>query len=180
MPAAILFAAVVAFVLAVPTPARGQNPPDPTVISELSEPQPYLDLKVGSFLEDFIRWEGRMKNEHLNAYLIAYSGMLAGLTGLLFGLAAYQISDPMSFYRSVKRRTLQMAMAIGGSLGILVAVTQVPPNAPGRLSLLLITTLAGVMSSLLATWLAFQFMRSKSNRAALKNGRHLTDRMRQA
>ena len=121
-----------------------------------------------------------MKNEHLTAYLIAYSGLLAGITGLLFGLAAYRMSDPMSPYRLVKRRTFQLAMAIGGSLGILVAVMQVPPNAPGRLSLLLAATLAGAMSTLLAAWLAFQIMRNRSNRAALKDGRRLTDRMRQA
>ena len=180
VPAAIFFAAVVAFVSAVPTPASGQNPPDPTVISELSEPQPYLDRKVGSTLEGVSRWQGRMKNEHLTAYLIAYSGLLAGITGLLFGLAAYRMSDPMSPYRLVKRRTFQLAMAIGGSLGILVAVMQVPPNAPGRLSLLLAATLAGAMSTLLAAWLAFQIMRNRSNRAARKDGRRLTDRMRQA
>ncbi len=180
LPATILFPAVASLVFAFAEPASGQNPPDPTEISAPATPQPYLDRKVGSTLEGSSRWQARMKKEHLTAYLMTYSAMLAVITGLLFGLAAYRMSDPMSPYRLVKRRTLQLAMVIGGSLGILVAVMQVPPNAPGRLSLLLAATLAGAMSALLSSWVAFQIMRIRSNRAALKDGRRLTERMRQA
>ena len=170
-------------VITAPLPASGQSTPDTTVISDPSQPapvQPYLDRKVGSSLERFSRWQARMKSEHFTAYLSTYIVLLAGGTGLFFGAAAYRLGDPMSPYRLIKRRTLQLAMAIWGSLGILVAVMQVPPNAPGKVSLLLLAIAIGAASSLIGSWLAFKVMRLLSNRSALRDGWRMTDRMRHA
>jgi drug/metabolite transporter (DMT)-like permease len=121
-----------------------------------------------------------MKSEHFTAYLSTYNGILAGVTGLFFGLIAYRLSDPMSPYRVIRRRTLQLATAIGGSLGILVAVMQVPPNAPDKVSLLLLAIAVGAVCTLIGSWIAFQVMRILSNRSARRDGRRLTDRMRHA
>ena len=184
MPAALLFAVVATLVITAPLPASGQSTPaDKTVVSDPTQPapvQPFLDRKVGSSLEKLSRWRARMKSEHFTAYLSTYIVLLAGGTGLFFGAAAYRLSDPMSPYRLIKRRTLQLAMAIGGSLGILVAVMQVPPNAPGKVSLLLLAIAIGAASSLIGSWIAFQVMRLLSNRSARRDGRRLTDRMRHA
>jgi drug/metabolite transporter (DMT)-like permease len=157
--------------------------PNTTVIIDPTPPapnQPYLDRKVGSSLEKFSRWKARMKSEHFTAYLSTYNGILAGVTGLFFGLVAYRLSDPMSPYRVIRRRTLQLATAIGGSLGILVAVMQVPPNAPDKVSLLLLAIAVGAVCTLIGSWIAFQVMRILSNRSARRDGRRLTDRMRHA
>lgn len=172
-----------ALVITAPLPASGQSTPDATVISDPTQPapvQPFLDRKVGSSLEKLSRWRARMKSEHFTAYLSTYIALLAGGTGLFFGASSYRLSDPMSPYRLIKRRTLQLAMAIGGSLGILVAVMQVPPNAPGKVSLLLLAIAIGAASSLIGSWIAFQVMRLVSNRSARRDGRRLTDRMRHA
>ncbi len=170
-----------ALVVAAPLPASDQSTPDTTVVSDPTQPtpvQPYLERKAGSSLEKFNRWKARMKSEHFTAYLSAYNGILAGVTGLFFGLVAYRLGDPMSPYRLIRRRTLQLATAIGGSLGILVAVMQVPPNAPGKVSLLLLAIAIGAVSTLIGSWIAFQIMRFRSNRSARRDRRRLTDRMR--
>jgi hypothetical protein len=183
LPATLLFAVLVTLLITAPLPVSGQSRPDTTVISDPTPPvavQPFLDRKVGSSWEKFSRWMGRMKSEHFSAYLTTFIALVAGGTGLFFAAAAYRLSDPMSPYRLIKRRTLQLAMAIGGSLGILVAVMQVPPNAPGRVSLLLLAIGVGAASSLTGSWIAFQAMRFLSNRSARRDGRRLTERMRQA
>jgi hypothetical protein len=86
----------------------------------------------------------------------------------------------MSPYRLIRRRTLQLATAIGGSLGIFAAVTQVPPNATGKVSLLVLATGVGAVTAFLGAWIAFLIMRIIANGKARRDGRRITDRMRHA
>jgi len=167
----------------MPPAAAGQETIDPSLINDptLAAPaQSDLDRKVGELFLKFTRWKTRMAAEHFTAYLTTYSSLLAGVTGFLFGLLAYRLSDPMAIYRLVKRRTLQLATAIGASLGILTALGQVPTNSGSRVLLLLLATAVGAVSALASSWFSFQFMRHRRIQAAQRDGRRLTDRMRQA
>lgn len=178
---AALLAACLAMLVAAPLPAAAQTTPaSPAEIGNDLTTEPYLDRKVGSSLEKFSRWEARMKTEHFTAYLLAYTSIIATVAGLFFGFSAYRLSDPMAPYRLIKRRSLQLAFAIGGTLGIFAAVMHVPPNTIGKVSLLLLATGTGAVIALLATWLAFTLLRFRSNRFARLDGRRITDRMRHA
>lgn len=167
--------------LAIATPGPAQTADqDPARSAEEVAGQPFLDRKVGSAFERFSSWQARMKKEHFSEYLSVYTGLLAGVTGLVFGLIAYRLGDPMSPYRLIRRRTLQLAIAIGGSLGIFAAVIQVPPNAAGKVSLLVLATGVGAALALLGAWLGFLSLRFLSNRSARRDGRRITKRMRHA
>lgn len=172
---------LVGVLLATSAPLSAQTADnDPARTAEEVTGQPFLDRKVGSGLEQFSRWKARMKKDHFNEYLSVYTGMLAAVTGLVFGLIAYRMGDPMSPYRLIRRRTLQLATAIGGSLGILVAVTEVPPNAGGKVSLLLLAIGVGAVLALIGAWVGFLSLRFLSTRSARRDGRRITDRMRHA
>jgi hypothetical protein len=171
------------FVAALPAAVAQGSPDtvsDPTLDAPSAPAEPFLDRKVGSALERFSAWKARMKKEHFTEYLAGYTGLLAAVTGLVFGLVAYRMSDPMSPYRLIRRRTLQLAAAIGGSLGIFAAVTQVPPNATGKVSLLVLATGVGAATAFLGAWIAFLIMRLLANGKARRDGRRVTDRMRHA
>ena len=166
---------------AVPVTALSQGAPQNPLISYPSAPaEPFLDRKVVTLKDRYSRFMARMKKEHFREYLITYCAVLAGVTGLVFGFASSRLSDPMSPYRHIKRRSLQLAVAIGGSLGIFGAVMQVPPNTTGKVSLLLLAIAAGAVAAMLGTWISFSLMRMRSNRAARRDGRRITDRMRHA
>jgi len=166
---------------AAPVTALSQSTPGNPVISDPSAPaEPFIDRKVVTLKDRYARFMARMKKEHFREYLATYCAVLAGVTGLVFGFASYRLSDPMSPYRHIKRRALQLAVAIGGSLGIFGAVMQVPPNTTGKVSLLLLAIAAGAVSAMAATWISFSLMRMRSNRAARRDGRRITDRMRHA
>lgn len=156
-------------------PAEGQK----RAVEEVAG-QPFIDRQVGSSLERFSRWQARMKAEHFTEYLMAYTALTAAMAGLFFGFAAYRLSDPLAPYRLIKRRSLQLALAVGGTLGIFAAVIQVPPNTVGKVSLLLLATGTGAIVTSLATWIAFILLRHRSNRCARLDGRRITDRMRHA
>lgn len=179
--AIILLAACLAILVATPLPCPAQTTPDSTVVISTNSPtEPYLDRKVGSSLERFSRWKARMNKEHFTEYLLAYTSIIATVAGLFFGFSAYRLSDPMAPYRLIKRRSLQLSFAIGGTLGIFAAVMQVPPNTIGKVSLLLLATGTGAVVALLATWVAFILLRLRSNHFARLDGRRITDRMRHA
>jgi len=166
---------------ATPAPASAQAAPEQSVIGEPSAPiEPFIDRKVVGVKDRYARFMARMKKEHFREYLLAYCAAMAGTVGLVFGFLSYRLSDPMSPYRLIKRRSLQLAAAIGGSLGIFGAVMQVPPNTTGKVSLLLLAIAAGAVNAVVATWLAFGILRIRSNRAARRDGRRITDRMRHA
>jgi len=148
--------------------------------SSLEKQQPYLDRKVESSLEQFSRWKTRMKKEQFTKYLAVSSAILAGVTGFFFGLVSYRLSDPMSTYRVIKSRTLQLALAIGGALGVLAAVLLVPPHTIGKVSLLFLAVGIGAATATIASWLVFFLLRLRSNWLARRDGRRVTDRMRHA
>lgn len=166
----------------VPPFALAQGHPDTVSdasLDSLSPPtEPFLDRKVGSVPERFSLWKARLQKEHFTGYLALYTGLLAAASGLILGLIAYRLSDPMSPYRLIRRRALQLTTAIGGSLGIFVAVTQVPHNATGKVSLLVLATGVGAAAAFLGGAIAFLIMRRLANRAARRDGRRITDRMR--
>lgn len=161
--------------------ALSQIPQADPVISDPSAPvEPFLDRKVVTLKDRYARFVARMKKEHFREYLLAYCAMMAAATGLVFGFLSYRLSDPMSPYRHIRRRSLQLALAIGGSLGIFGAVMQVPPNTTGKVSLLLLAIGAGAVAAVVSTAISFALMRMRSNRAARRDGRRVTDRMRHA
>jgi hypothetical protein len=86
----------------------------------------------------------------------------------------------MSPYKLIKKRAMQLALAIGGSVGIFGAVMQVPPNTPGKVSLLLLAIGVGALAAVVAAWISFGIMRLRSNYRAKLDGRRITDRMRHA
>ena len=177
----LLLLTVVIAVLCATPPAPAQTSPAPPAAEASAAPaEPYLDRKVGSGVEKFSHWKARMKKEHFTAYLITYTAILATIAGLLFGFSAYRLADPMSPYRLMKRRTLQLSLAIGGTLGIFTAVMQVPQNTAGKVSLLVLATATGTVITLLCTWFTFLAMRLRTNRHALRDRRRTTDRMRHA
>jgi uncharacterized membrane protein YsdA (DUF1294 family) len=164
-----------------PLPAPGQNsPPAPALEEASAKPEPYLDRKVGSTLEQFTRWKARMKKEHFTEYLVVYTALLGGVTGIIFGFLAYRLSDPMSTYRIIRRRTLQLSVAIGGAIGVFAAVMQVPPGTTGKVSLLFLAIGTGAAATLLGTGFSFLIMRLRSNHLARRDGRRITHRMRHA
>jgi hypothetical protein len=186
---ALLLAGLTALLFLAPLPAAAQTPSPgsvapatetrtPAVVKPGARPEPYLDRKFGSAFDRFSRWKARMKKEHFTQYLAAYSALLAGVTGVVFGLVSYRLGDPMSTYRTIKRRTLQLAFAIGGALGVSAAVLQVPPNTIGKISLLFLAVGIGAATATIASWFAFFVLRLRSNRLARRDGRRVTDRMR--
>lgn len=160
--------------------ARALDAPASAIEEPAAKPEPYLDRQVGSSLERFSRWKARMKKEHFTAYLAAYTGLLGALLGLAFGFSAYRLSDPMSNYRLIRRRSLQLSLAIGAGVGVFAAVMQVPPNTAGKVSLLFLAIGTGAVATFLGTWWSFLVLRFRSNRAARRDGRRITDRMRHA
>jgi uncharacterized membrane protein YjfL (UPF0719 family) len=167
--------------VAAPVTAFCQSPQDNPVISDPSAPaEPFIDRKVGTVKDRYSRFMARMKKEHFREYLLAYCAVLAGVTGLIFGFLSYRLSDPMSPYKLIKKRAMQLALAIGGSIGIFGAVMQVPPNTTGKVSLLLLAIGVGALAAVLAAWTSFGMMRLRSNYHAKRDGRRITDRMRHA
>lgn len=168
--------------LSLPPSAQAQDIDSEPEIIELHpvQAEPFIDRKVVGFKERVSEFVARYKKEHFTRYLAAYCAILAVVTGVVFGFCAYKLSDPISPYRNVKRRSLQLAAAIGGALGIFGAVMQVPPNTIGKVSLLLMCTGAGIVTAVLGTWLSFILLRLRSNHQARRDGRRITDRMRHA
>lgn len=180
---AVLMAAATCFLApaVVPLTAIPQGPPEHSLTSgPLAPTEPFIDRKVDTVKNRYTQFMARMKKEHFREYLLVYCAVLAGATGLIFGFASYRLSDPMSPYRQIRRRVLQLALAIGGSLGIFGAVMQVPPNTTGKVSLLLLAIAAGAVAAVVTTFATFALMRMRSNRAALRDGRRITHRMRHA
>lgn len=168
--------------VAAPVTAFSQSPLEDLVISDSPAPptEPFIDRKVGTIKDRYSQFMARMKKEHFREYFLAYCAVLAGGTGLVFGFLSYRLGDPMSPYKLIKKRAMQLALAIGGSLGIFGAVMQVPPNTTGKVSLLLLAIGVGAFAALVAAWISFSIMRLRSNYYAKRDGRRITDRMRHA
>lgn len=187
----LLLAGLVALICLPPlaAPAQTLSPGTTTRALEASasaieepgaKPEPFLDREVASKLERFSRWQARMKKEHFTAYLAVYAGLLGAFLSLVFGFSAYRLSDPMANYRLIRRRSLQLSLAIGAGVGVFAAVMQVPPNTIGKVSLLFLAVATGSVATFLGTWWSFLVLRLRSNRDARRDGRPITDRMRHA
>jgi hypothetical protein len=142
--------------------------------------EPFLDRKADSALDSVSRWMAQAKKRHPTGYLVCYTGLLAAAAGFVTGWAAYRMSDPMAFYRKTRRRTLGLGTTIGAALGVFAAVMQVPPDASGKLSLLLAAIVSGALCAGTAAAVAFLGSRLLANRSARRDGRRMTDRMRHA
>lgn len=140
--------------------------------------QPFIDRKVGSVTERFSRWKARMKKEHFTEYLTAYAAILGTLTGAIFGFLAYRFGDPMSPYRRSRRQTLLLSLAIGAGLGVFVAVTQVPPDIAGKVTMLLRAMAVTTVTAVTATLILFVLQRMCAVRKARRAGIPITGRLR--
>lgn len=170
---AVLFCAFL-----IPAAAQTLSAPSPQALTpatadiERLDTNPASDRKDVSTLGQFNRWKARMKNEHFTAYLSTYTAIVACFVGLIFGFGAYRLSDPMSSFRHNQRRSLQLAAAIGGTLGLLTAVMQVPAQTTGKVSLLFMAIGTGAATTMFATCLAFLILRFRSKRAGRPVPRH--------
>lgn len=161
-------------------------PPDPapqTVLrnnraAEEVAGQPFIDRKVGSTFERFTRWKARMKEEHFTAYLTAYAAILGSLTGAAFGFIAYRFGNPMAPYRRSRKHAFLLSLAIGAGLGVVVAVTQVPPDIPGKVTMLLRALAVSTLTSATCTLGLFVLQRWSTVRKARRAGIENTGRLR--
>jgi hypothetical protein len=140
--------------------------------------QPFIDRQVGSVLARFSRWKARMKGEHFLTYLTAYATLAGALAGTVFGILAYRFGDPMSPYRRSRKQALRLSLAIGAGLGVVVAVTEVPPGITGGLTILLRTVAVTTIPTALMTYLLFLLQRLRTIRKARRAGFEITGRLR--
>lgn len=154
-------------------PAEGQK----RAVEEVAG-QPFIDRQVGSTLERFSRWKARMKEEHFTGYLNTYAAIVGTLGGGIFGFMAYRFGDPMSPYRRSRRQAILLSIAIGAGLGVFIAVTQVPPNMTGKVTILLRAIAVTIIATTLATILLFVLQRLRTVRKAKRAGFEVTGRLR--
>lgn len=133
--------------------------------------EPFIDRNVTSVLERFSTWKKRMKKEHFTAYLIGYTCFWSTLFGGIYGFLAFRFGDAMALYWRIRKKTLLLSLAVGMGLGVLVAVSQIPPTSPGKLTLLLMVVAVATVVTSIATMSLFTFQRSllvaKTKRAGL-------------
>lgn len=139
--------------------------------------EPFIDRNVTSVLERFSAWKKRMKKEHFTVYLIGYTCFWGTLFGSIYGFLAFRFGDAMALYRRIRKKTLLLSLAVGMGLGVLVAVSQIPPTSPGKVTLLLMVIAVATVVTSLATMSVFMFQRSllvrKIKRAGLPVGERL-------
>jgi len=139
--------------------------------------EPFIDRNVTAVLERFSAWKKRMKKEHFTAYLIGYTCFWGALFGSVYGFLAFQFGDAMALYWRIRKKTLLLSLAVGMGLGVLVAVSQIPPTSPGKVTLLLMVVAVATVVTSLATMSVFIFQRlllvRKIKRAGLPVGERL-------
>ena len=140
--------------------------------------EPFIDRNVGSVLERFSSWRARMKKEHFTAYLIAYTALLGTAVGGTYGFLAFRFGDAMAPYRRIRYKTGLLALAGGFGLGVLMAVTQVPPTTPGKVTMLLMTIGCAVVATTLSAILLFVIQRWFMVARARRSGFPLSGRLR--
>jgi len=139
-----------------PTRPQGNEPvPDTRFVPR----EPFIDRNVTSVLEKFSAWKARMKKEHFTAYLIGYTSFWSTLFGSVYGFLAFRFGDAMALYRRIRKKTLLLSLAVGMGLGVLVAVSQIPPTSPGKVTLLLMVVAVATVATCVATMSIFVFQR---------------------
>ena len=151
---------------------------DPVPDTRFAPREPFLDRNVTSVLERFSAWKKRMKKEHFTAYLIGYTCFWSTLFGSVYGFLAFRFGDAMALYRRVRKKTLLLSLAVGLGLGVLVAVTQIPPTSPGKVTLLLMVVAVATVVTSLATMSVFVFQRSLLVRTTKRAGLPVSGRLR--
>ncbi len=139
---------------------------------------PLVDRKVESSVQTFSAWRARMKKEHFTSYLLTYTALLGAATGGVYGFLAFRFGDAMAPYLRIRKRTVLLSVAVGFGLGVFVAVTQVPPDIKGKVSMLLLTIAVGVAITTLSALALFVIQRWRSIAHARQAGRPLTTRLR--
>ncbi|MEX1111477.1 MAG: hypothetical protein WEB31_06715 [Chthoniobacterales bacterium] len=140
--------------------------------------RPFIDRHVESTLSRFSGWKARMKSEHFSSYLIGYTIAVGLLGGAFFGFLAFRFGDAMAPYLRIRKRTFQLAGAIGAGLGVLLTVTEAPPHLPGKLTMLLLATASSTVAVVSAAMAVFVFQRQLMIRRARRSGFPLSGRLR--
>lgn len=174
---ALFIVLMVTLVALTPSPLAAQTGPgrppvnDPTADTRYTPREPFIDRKVTSVIERFSAWKARMKKQHFTAYLLGYTCFWSGLFGSLYGFLAFRFGDAMALYRRIRKKTLLLSIAVGSGLGVLVAVSQIPPTSPGKVTLLLMVVAVAALVTCTATMTIFVFQRrllvAKTKRAGL-------------
>jgi hypothetical protein len=142
------------------------------------ESEPYLDRKMAGSSDRLRAAWARFREQNFTAYLGLVSAVAGVVLGGMFALFAYRFSDPMSPYRTIRRNAALLSLASGAGLGVLLAVLQVPPNLPGRVTLLLLAVGSGAIAAGLSAFLGFVLHRLCSSLKARRLGIQLGHRMR--
>ena len=140
--------------------------------------EPFIDNKVGSLIERYTRWKARMKRDHFTRYLVGYASIAGAFTGLAFALIGFRLGDPMAPYRRIRNRTILLALASGAGLGVFLAVTEVPAQTTGKLTLLLAAVVCSAAAAAVGSTAGFVVLRALRNRKSRRAGEPLSDRLR--
>jgi putative flippase GtrA len=140
--------------------------------------RPFIDRHVESAVSRFWGWKARMKSEHFSRYLIGYTIAVGALAGAFFGFLAFRFGDAMAPYLRIRRKTLQLAVAIGAGLGVLLTVTEAPPHLPGKLTMLLLAMFSSTVAVVAATMAIFVLQRRLMVWRARRSGFPLSGRLR--
>jgi len=158
-----LLAAMAVLAGTPPHPASGQalsGDGGPTL------PAPPAQVTPSADAGDFDTTRQTWREENFPAYLATMTASGGLLLGALFALLARRFGDPMSPHRILRRNTSLLAFASGAGLGVLVAVLEVPPDLPGRATLLLLSIVCAGSSAGLASFTGLLLVR--------RGGRHRT------
>ena len=140
--------------------------------------RPFIDRHLESALERFQRWKARMKSEDFTKYLVGYNIVIGTFVGAFFGFLAFRFGDAMAPYLRIRKRTFQLAGAIGAGLGVLLTVSEAPPNLPGKLTVLLLAVVCSTVATVLAAMTVFVFQRQLMVWKARRSGFPLSGRLR--
>ena len=140
--------------------------------------RPFIDRHVESTLQRFQRWKARMKSEHFTRYLLGYNFVVGTMVGALFGFLAFRFGDAMAPYLRIRKRTWQLALAIGAGLGVLLTVSEAPPNLPGKLTILLLAVFCSMVATTIAAMIVFILQRQLMVWRARRSGFPLSGRLR--
>ena len=162
---------------AQPAPGRPQvNEPVPD--TRFVPREPFIDRNVNSVLERFSAWKTRMKKEHFIPYLVVYTCFWSALLGSLYGFLAFRFGDAMAPYRRIRNKTGLLSLAVGAGLGVSIAVTQIPPTIPGKVTMLLMAVAIAVVATTIASLTLFVLQRWFMVVRARRSGFPLSGRLR--